>query len=129
MHVFFPMPKLRKATASCAGAVHEHSTRRAAIRQFFQPKVLAFLGLALAVGGWAYGNKLSHYYHLFGVGKASSARIWVDHRDDVSQKQVQQGDDAQRVLAALVLAASEPKVPQFTARFIATAPEPSSPLR
>lgn len=58
------------------------ATRSMALRQFFRPCVLAFLALALAVGGWGYGYKLSQYLHHSDVSKASATRMWVEHRDD-----------------------------------------------
>ena len=53
-----------------------------AVRQFFQPYVLAFVALAIAVGGWSYGYKLSQYFHHSGVSRVSYSRVWVDHRDN-----------------------------------------------
>ena len=55
-----------------------------AVRQFFRPYVLAFLALAIAVGGNGYGYKLSQYFQHSEVSKASATRMWVDHRDDSS---------------------------------------------
>ena len=53
-----------------------------AILQFLEPGVLPVLALALIVGGWSYGLKLSHYLHHTDVTKASTTRMWLDHRDD-----------------------------------------------
>ena len=126
MHVFSPLATFPNAKAGSAEASGERlSRRRMAVRQFFRPGVLAFLSLALAVGGWAYGNKLSHYFHLFSVAKASSPRIWVDHRDDGPGAQVHQADDAHKLVAAVVLAISVPQNPQFTAWFILATPHPA----
>ena len=51
------------------------------LRQWFRPWVLTSLALALVVGGWGYGYKLSQYVLHSGVTKASATRMWVDHRD------------------------------------------------
>ena len=53
-----------------------------AILQFLEPGVLPVLALALMVGGWSYGKKLSHYFHNTHVTKASTTRMWLDHRND-----------------------------------------------
>ncbi len=55
-----------------------------AVRQFFRPYVLAFLALAIAVGGNGYGYKLAQYFQHSEASKASATRMWVDHRDDSS---------------------------------------------
>jgi hypothetical protein len=52
------------------------------VKQFFHPYVLAFLALALSVGGSGYGYKLSQYFQHSGVTKASPTRMWVEHRDE-----------------------------------------------
>lgn len=51
------------------------------LRQWARPWVLASLALALVVGAWGYGYKLSQYIQHSGVTKASATRMWVDHRD------------------------------------------------
>lgn len=53
-----------------------------AVRQFFRPYVLAFLSLAVIVGGWSYGYKLSQYLQHPEVSRASVTRILVEHRND-----------------------------------------------
>ena len=55
-----------------------------AILQFLQPGVLPVLALALFVGGWSYGKKLSHYLHNTDVTKASTTRMWLDQRNDAT---------------------------------------------
>ncbi len=69
-----------------ASAAHEPRTVAVswslAVRQFFRPSVLACLALAITVGGWGYGYKLSQYLLHTDVTKASHTRMWVDHRDD-----------------------------------------------
>ena len=57
-------------------------TSKTALRQFFRPGVLAYLILALTVGGWSYGYKLSQYLLHPDVSRASHTRMWVEHRDD-----------------------------------------------
>ena len=118
----------RNANPACVeSSGDKHWKARIAVRQFFQPGVLAFFTLALAVGGWAYANKLSHYYHLNSVAKASSPRIWVDHRDPVSDAEVHHGAHG-KIVAAELLAAlvSVPQNPESTAWFIANVPNATS---
>jgi hypothetical protein len=62
--------------------VADGSNANVAVRQFFRPYVLAFVALAVMVGGWSYGYKLSQYFHHSEVSRASYSRIWVDHRND-----------------------------------------------
>lgn len=54
----------------------------AAVRQFFRPRVLILLTLAVVYAGFIYGYKLSQYQHHPEVTRASLTRAWVDHRDD-----------------------------------------------
>lgn len=63
------------------------SALKLAILQFLQPRVLPVLALALLAGGWSYGLKLSHYFHHTDVTKASTTRMWLDHRNDVTVAQ------------------------------------------
>jgi hypothetical protein len=53
-----------------------------AVRQFFQPRVLSLLSLAVIWAAFIYGYKLSQYQQHPEVTKASLARAWVDHRND-----------------------------------------------
>lgn len=94
-----------------------------AIRQLFRPYVLAFLALAVAVGGWSYGYKLSQYLHHSAVSRASATRMWVEHRDDstlvpVPHRQPQQSPDS--TLAAL----STPLLPRLSRDHAVTTPAP-----
>lgn len=59
------------------------SAFKLAILHFFEPGVLPVLAMALIVGGWSYGLKLSHYLNT-GVTKASTTRMWLDHRNDAA---------------------------------------------
>ena len=70
------------------------SALKLAILQFFEPGVLPVLAMALIVGGWSYGLKLSHYVHHSKVTKASTTRMWLDQRNEatvapVPQRQVE----------------------------------------
>lgn len=62
--------------------VQSSSDVNLAVRQFFRPYVLAFLSLAVIVGGWSYGYKLSQYLQHPEVSRASVTRIVVEHRHD-----------------------------------------------
>lgn len=70
-----------------------------AVRQLFRPYVLAFLALAIAVGGNGYGYKLAQYLQHSEASKASATRMWVDHRDDSSSTASKQNTRPQRVSA------------------------------
>jgi hypothetical protein len=59
------------------------SALKRAILQFLEPGVLPVLAMALIVGGWSYGLKLSHYLNT-GVTKASTTRMWLDHRNEAT---------------------------------------------
>ena len=70
------------------------SALKLAILQFLEPGVLPVLVMALIVGGWSYGLKLSHYVHHSKVTKASTTRMWLDQRNEatvapVPQRQVE----------------------------------------
>jgi hypothetical protein len=89
---FSPIADTQNASQSRTAA--ELSALKRAILQFFEPGVLPVLALALFVGGWSYGKKLSHYLHNTDVTKASTTRMWLDQRNDatiapVAQHQVQ----------------------------------------
>lgn len=63
-----------------SGSTVKFSALRLAVLHFLEPGVLPVLALALIVGGWSYGYKLSHYLHNPGVTKASATRMWLDQR-------------------------------------------------
>lgn len=101
-----------------------------AVRQFFRPYVLRLFALAVIVGGWSYGYKLSQYLQHPEVSRASVTRILVEHRNDSvvvsSDQQVPPGklqgmallaDAAPRVshqFCDLVLSESAPAREAFT---------------
>ena len=95
-----------------------------AIRQFFRPYVLAFLALALAVGGNGYGYKLAHYFHHSEVSKASATRMWVDHRDDSSITVAHQ-TRPQRISAFELSLVFAPQIPRLTRDHALTTPAPA----
>jgi hypothetical protein len=101
--------------------VAEGSFLPLAVRQFFHPYVLAFLALALAVGGWSYGYKLSRYLHHQGVTKASATRMWVEHRDD-SKLSVAHQSPTHPIPASLLTVQCSPPLPRFSRNTAVTIP-------
>ncbi|MGA8086947.1 MAG: hypothetical protein WCA10_06550 [Terracidiphilus sp.] len=96
-----------------------------AVRQFFRPYVLAFLALAIVVGGNGYGHKLAQYFHHSEVSKASATRMWVDHRDDSSVKVLHQQTRPQRISAFELSLVFAPRVPRLTRDHALTTPAPA----
>jgi hypothetical protein len=78
----FPISDPHKSKRSHASA--KISGVKLAILQFLEPGVLPVLAMALMVGGWSYGLKLSHYLHHTDVTKASTTRMWLDHRNEAT---------------------------------------------
>jgi hypothetical protein len=114
VHVLLPLTTPRDAQFERPSLmVAEGSFLPLPVRQFFHPYVLAFLALALAVGGWSYGYKLSRYLHHHGVTKASATRMWVEHRDD-SKLGVAHQSPTHRIPAALLAVQCSPPLPRFS---------------
>jgi len=95
-----------------------------AIRQLFRPYVLAFLALALAVGGWGYGYKLSQYLHHSEVSKASATRMWVDHRDNSTLVPAHQSP-VQQIPGSALVALSSPSLPRLSRDHALITPAPA----
>jgi hypothetical protein len=89
----FPIADTHNSIRSHANA--KLAALKLAILQFLEPGVLPVLAMALIVGGWSYGLKLSHYVHHSKVTKASTTRMWLDQRNEataaapVPQRQVE----------------------------------------
>lgn len=97
-----------------------------AVRQFFRPYVLAFLALAIAVGGNGYGYKLAQYLQHSEASKASATRMWVDHRDDSSSTASQRHTRTQRVSAFELFALFAPQqLPRVSRDHALTTPAPA----
>ncbi len=96
-----------------------------AIRQFFRPYVLAFLALAIAVGGNGYGYKLAQYLRHSEVSKASATRMWVDHRDDSSLTNAHQQQRPRQISALELFLVFAPQVPRLTRDHALTTPAPA----
>jgi hypothetical protein len=94
-----------------------------AVRQFFQPSVLSVFALALFVGGWSYGRKLSHYLHNSDLTRASTTRMWVDHRNDSIAAPVQQHHQTlHQFLTPQFLVVAVPPLPHFSRRHVIAEP-------
>jgi hypothetical protein len=64
---------------------------RQAWREFYTPRVLGCLGLALAIVVWGYGYRLSVYQpHRDPASRTLSAKLWLDQRHTVSASDSQQ---------------------------------------
>ena len=87
---------------------------KSAILQFLQPGVLPVLALALIVGGWSYGLKLSHYFHHTDVTKASTTRMWLDHRNDGTIAPVLHHQKPVKFLAPQISFVSVAPLPHFS---------------
>lgn len=101
------------------------SNTNLAIRQLFRPYVLAFLALAIAVGGNGYGYKLAQYLRHSEVSKALATRMWVDHRDDSSIKNENPHQRPQQIAALDLFLVSAPQVPCLTRDHTLTTPAPA----
>ena len=95
-----------------------------AVRQFFRAPVLAFLALALVVGGNGYGHKLSNYFEHSEVSRASATRMWVDHRDDSSVTVSHHQTRPQRISAFELFLIFAPQVPRLARDHALTTPPP-----
>jgi hypothetical protein len=115
-----------EARVKCPELVVAHDSGiNDALRQFFRPYVLAFLALAIAVGGNGYGYKLAQYLQHSEASKASATRMWVDHRDDSSSTASQQHARPQRVSSFELFAVFAPQqLPRLSRDHAATTPAP-----
>jgi hypothetical protein len=122
----FTIATIRREHVECpALPVAPDAAVKFAVRQFFQPYVLAFLALAIAVGANGYGNKLVQYLHYAEVSKASATRMWVDHRDDSSVTVSHQQTRPQRISAFELFLVFAPQVPRLTRDHALTTPAPA----
>jgi hypothetical protein len=108
-----------------SGMMAHDSEMRIAVRQFFQPYVLAFLALALVVGACGYGYKLSQYFQHSEVCKASATRMWVDHRDESVAVPSQHHTKPQRISGLALSALSAAQLPRLSRDHAVTTPPPA----
>jgi hypothetical protein len=87
---------------------------RLATLQFLNPGVLSVLALALFVSGGSYGRKLAHYLHNPDLTKASTTRMWVDHRNDSIAAPVQHHQTPHKFLTPQFLVVAVPPLPDFS---------------
>jgi len=92
--------------------------------QFLEPGVLPVLALALIVGGWSYGLKLSHYLNT-GVTKASTTRMWLDHRNEIAAVPDQHPQTPQKFLTLDLCVFAVPALPRLSRERITQ--EPAQP--
>ena len=126
MHDEFPIATGRNAqTQRMVSAMQRELGIPAAVRQFFEPCVLAFLALALAIGANGYGYKLSQYFQHAQVSRASGTRMWVEHRDDSSNAVAHLQTKPQRISAFALFASSALQLPRLSRDHAVTIPAPA----
>lgn len=126
MHVLPTVGKSFRAKKECPALTS--GDVKWAIRQFFRPHVLSFLALAIAVGGWGYGYKLSRYLDRPDVSKASATRMLVEHRDDGFKTLSHHSAGTDKPLDSQVFLASIPRLPHlYFSRDLVVAP--AAPVR
>ena len=90
------------------------SALKLATLHFLEPGVLPVLALALIVGGWSYGLKLSHYFHHTDVTKASTTRMWLDHRNEVTVANGPERQVEHKLLSPQLCVAAIPSLPHLS---------------
>jgi hypothetical protein len=108
-----------------SGMIAHDSEIHIAVRQFFQPYVLAFVALSIAVGGWSYGYKLSQYLQHPEVSRASVTRMWVDHRNEAAAVPAQLHTKPQRISGFALFALSAPQFPRPSRDHAVSTPAPA----
>lgn len=119
----FPIADLHSPTQSHSTA--KLSSFKLAILQFFEPGVLPVLALALMVGGWSYGKKLSHYFHNTDVTKASTTRMWLDHRNEATAAPFSHHQVEHKFLAPQLCLFAVPPLPPLSRQPILAHPAPA----
>ena len=126
MHDEFSIATGREAQIQrSASIIARDSGMPVAVRQFFQPYVLAFVALAIAVGGWGYGYKLSQYLQHPDVSRASVTRMWVDHRNGSVAIPAQRHTRPERISGLALFALSAPQLPRLSRDHVFTTPAPA----
>lgn len=125
MHAEFPIATGPKAQMQREASTGHESGIPVAVRQFFQPCVLAVLALAVAIGANGYGYKLSQYLQHPQVSKATGTRMWVEHRDDSSSAVAQLHTKPQRISGFALFALSAPQLPRLSRDHVVTTPAPA----
>jgi len=103
----FPIADTHNSKRSHATA--KLSALKLAILQFLEPGVLPVVAMALIVGGWSYGLKLSHYVHHSKVTKASTTRMWLDQRNEATAAPVPQRQVEHKFVTPQLWALSVPQ--------------------
>ena len=126
MHDESPIPTGHKARNwRSVRAIGRDSGIPVAVKQFFQPCVLAFFALAIAISANGYGYKLSQYLHHAQVSKASGTRMWVEHRDDSSSAVSKLHTKPQKIFGSAILAFSVPQLPRLSRDHVVITPAPT----
>jgi hypothetical protein len=120
LHGTLPIANARNAHAS--RSQDRLANLKLATRQLLQPSVLSVFALALIVGGWSYGRKLSHYLHNPNLTKASTTRMWVDHRNESIAAPVQHDPTPEKLVTPHFLVTAVPPLPDFSREQIIAEP-------
>lgn len=116
-----PIADMQNSKRSHATA--KFSALKLAILQLLEPGVLPVLAMALMVGGWSYGLKLSHYVQHSQVTKASTTRMWLDQRNEATAAPAAQGHVEHRFLTPqLWVLAAPQRLPHFLRQQIIAEP-------
>ena len=121
MLVASPIANTQNADPSRSAA--KPSALRLATLHFLDPGVLPVLAMALIVGGWSYGLKLSHYLNT-GLTRASTTRMWLDHRNDAATAQIPQHRVEHKFLAPQLCVFGVPPLPHLSRRQLLAEPAP-----
>jgi len=114
LQVTFPIADTHSVNPSRSSA--KLAALKLAILQFLEPGVLPVLALALIVGGWSYGLKLSHYLQRTDVTKASTTRMWLDHRNDATAASVPYHQVEHKSLTPQLCLSAVPPSPHLSRR-------------
>lgn len=118
MHGNLPIAIAQPATGRRSSVI----TPGTALRQFFRPCVLSVLALAVTVGGWGYGYKLSQYLHRSHLSTPSATRMWVEHRDDSFEAPDHHQHQLHKLLVSQFFRLSASQLPNFSHEPVFTHP-------
>jgi hypothetical protein len=96
--------------------------RYPSLRQIMKPYTLGILGLAIAVGLWGFGYKLSLYHHEAPSSQIPVAKLWIDSRS--ASASAASGLEAQSHLISVSQAFSGPiqRFPHLTRAAVGVLP-------
>ena len=127
MHVMSPIAIVPNTAQRRSRATRARwANARLAIVELFRPDVLPVLALILVVSVWSYGFRLSHYQHNPDVTKASTIRMWVDHRHGSVVEPAEQHVQLKSLIGSALCSFEVPRLPHFSREEILAAPVQSA---